>query len=100
MGGECKRCGRCCVEAWRFAYTAEVDDKTGEILPSSIKAEPRIEPEDTEYFVNKKRCAQLSYDDKGKAVCNIQENKPLVCKLYPTVPGDLIFETCGYAVDQ
>jgi len=41
-----------------------------------------------------RECHHLKYQ-KGMPTCDIQNNKPPFCKMYPSSPSDLI-EGCGY----
>jgi len=40
-------------------------------------------------------CEHLSYDEDEKAVCNIYENRPQECRVFPEAPP-ILTETCGY----
>ncbi|MFA4986203.1 MAG: hypothetical protein WC712_06435 [Candidatus Brocadiia bacterium] len=49
-------------------------------------------------------CPNLSYDERGDAVCKIHESKPLICDLFPCTPKDLTdrdivnpLQKCGYS---
>lgn len=71
--GECKQCGKCCREAWRFNYMVSL----GNNIESDYKKEN----------INNHICK--SFDQKTNK-CKIHYgNKPAVCEYWPLLESDL-----------
>jgi len=90
--GECRRCGACCVEAWRFSHNVPKDPGDGnryrwEEAAVAIKTTGEGEP-----------CRALAFDpETGLAVCTFHgPEKQEVCQRYPTTPTEILFSTCGF----
>lgn len=48
------------------------------------------------------RCVNLIYDEHGLSCCRINENKPILCALYPYNAKDFfkhLRSSCGYTFD-
>uniref|UniRef100_A0A6M3KW83 Putative zinc-or iron-chelating protein n=1 Tax=viral metagenome TaxID=1070528 RepID=A0A6M3KW83_9ZZZZ len=89
--GKCLRCGQCCVEAYRFSYSAIVIDKD-KGLYKDIKLR-KIRPRNNSSFP----CPKLIFDiHTKKAICTKHKVKPSVCSGYPSSDEEIIFEGCGF----
>jgi Fe-S-cluster containining protein len=92
--GKCNRCGKCCVEAWRFVYTAMLDADHN-VEPGTLKLDgyPRTRTRPLEEMIP---CKELSFKD-GVAICNKQDCKSYICANWPFFPEELIFDGCGFS---
>ena len=81
--GECKQCGLCCKENWRFAY--KVDCEKELIIPDYRVKKPK------NYNICESFCEKTN-------TCNTHgENKVAVCKYWPILLTDLEQINCpGY----
>jgi hypothetical protein len=82
--GECKQCGLCCRENWRFDYSLIL----GESITSDYKTEPPKDYKPCEIFnTETNTCTQHG------------ENKIPVCKYWPLLETDLDQIDCpGYKI--
>jgi len=49
------------------------------------------------------KCQHLGYDENGLSLCNVYDQKPLMCSLYPYNENDYFYHlksTCGYKYDD
>jgi hypothetical protein len=94
--GSCNRCGKCCVEGWRFAYEAKM------ILPGLPDFEtlrPAGDPKTRKNKDPEAKCPQFAWDaETGEAACLAwgTERMHEICRLFPIFPSDRIFEDCGF----
>ena len=91
--GNCNRCGKCCEQAYRFVWV-------GALLPDSSDYDMK-KAEHKPYSDTALPCEKLVYDIATRtAICLIQDNKPLLCKYFPYLPEDIIFEQCGFKIKE
>lgn len=86
MKGICNKCGKCCeVIALRVPKDAHV-------LHEYFSARGlRTDPDDPEAVLVPSRCQHL---EGGK--CEIYEDRPTICRLYPMIGISYIPEGCSY----
>jgi len=90
--GQCKRCGVCCMTARMSFAKSDVaggnEDAARDLLRWwSLRPGTFVkEGEDTIEFGIDAPCKFLSFDEDGKATCLIQDNKPQICRDFPTRP--------------
>lgn len=80
---ECKRCGKCCSSFFLALDNIPIDQDEKEIarLASYHGCEP-MEYNGKLAIKVPNPCKHLSWDEDGKAVCLIYENRPIVCREY------------------
>ena len=82
--GECKQCGLCCKENWRFAYRM--------VLGESLEADYQSKPPD-------RYIPCISFDPKTNLCLDHEEDKVPVCKYWPLLESDLEQISCpGYKI--
>lgn len=89
--GRCRRCGRCCIEAGRFKYSAkmllpdEPDWLTLEVLTPTDFPFP---------------CSRIIFDiHTREAICLDHSHKPEVCRRYPLSDVDRL-PGCGFSFQE
>jgi Fe-S-cluster containining protein len=46
-------------------------------------------------------CSAFVLDEEtGRGICLQQSDKPILCRLYPMTPKEIIFRNCGYAFEE
>lgn len=95
--GECKQCGACCH------YLHQLTSLDAEALEFWQARGATLIPtgQENEYFIlSEAVCWHLKKKDDGTFYCEIHENEPAVCRLYPrpSLMFDLIkkYVGCGY----
>jgi hypothetical protein len=90
-GGECKKCGRCCEEAWSFTYEGVKILETGR-----HKITKAVFHNDLSGRAHNGPCLKLVYDYQTReAICLDQSDKKQICAEYP-FHGEYVFEGCGF----
>ena len=93
IAGTCNRCGKCCEQAYRFRWN-------GYTLPNESGFDMKSACHKS-YDNTVPPCEKLVYDiATRKAICLLQNNKPLVCRYFPYLPDDILFEQCGYMIKE
>jgi len=92
IAGECKRCGACCLYGQAFQY--RIRDAKGMITCDFVGVNEVMKDVVAP-------CEQLTFDiHTHEAICNIYDQRPLICRRFPYHEGELIFRGCGYSVQE
>lgn len=94
--GECTRCGKCCLEAWRFQYVVVVlEDGTWDLNTLSRPFLP-VDADKVVAAENQVPCTSLELNPvTHQATCAVQADKSYICSGWPFGREDLIFPECG-----
>jgi len=99
--GFCSRCGACCK-------TINMDTKGSEAaiewlklhgvkvtILGGIKTDPREEANEFTLSISLPcQCTELALDEEQKCICQVYEDRPIICKYYPKQYAG--FQTCTY----
>ncbi len=98
--GSCKQCGQCCMRlGWLLIHADENTVEWIRARASEIVIEPDADVQGYYHISLPYPCQHLKDIGDGKYSCDMHEDKPLLCKQYPS-PTDDLKPGCGFSFSR